>query len=344
MNNETLEITEVLSPEKKIEQALASNNVTANVIAKLKEDYLPLSINGIDDVEGYKAVDEARKVCKKLRNLAENICKTEREPAIAYQKAVIAKEKEITSEISVVEKSLEAKQAVIDHEKEQLKLAEAKRIEDELNAKIEARANQLLSYGVTGDYNTLKFSTDDQFALLLEKAKVDFHADELRKEQLRIAQEAEAKKLEEQRLANEAEAKRLQAIADEQKKANEAEALRLQKIADEQAANQAKIDAENARIEQEKQAAIDAENRAKEAAIEEAKKAQAEAERIQREIEHKEREEKIRPDKEKLESYFNSFQAKWVELTSNESTKLKVDFDMELDLLVKNYSSKIQSL
>lgn len=42
-----------------IETALAEQNITAQVIAKLKTDYSGLKINGIDDKEGFEGAHDA---------------------------------------------------------------------------------------------------------------------------------------------------------------------------------------------------------------------------------------------------------------------------------------------
>ena len=42
-------------------QALEKQNVTDKLIAEYKEKYMVMTIDGIDDAKGYKAVDDARK-------------------------------------------------------------------------------------------------------------------------------------------------------------------------------------------------------------------------------------------------------------------------------------------
>jgi hypothetical protein len=48
---------ENLTQSTQIETALAKENITAQVIAKLKENYFDLKINGLSDKEGFKAVE-----------------------------------------------------------------------------------------------------------------------------------------------------------------------------------------------------------------------------------------------------------------------------------------------
>lgn len=108
--------------ETTITTELAKQNVTEAVIAKLKADYLPLKINGIDDKVGYKKVHDARIVCRDHRTLTEKICKLGREDAVKEQKAWIAKEKEVVAQISEVEQHLKKQEDAIDAENEAIKI------------------------------------------------------------------------------------------------------------------------------------------------------------------------------------------------------------------------------
>ena len=108
--------------ENTITTELAKQNVTETVIAKLKADYLPLKINGIEDKDGYKKVHDARIVCRDHRTLTEKICKLGREDAVKEQKAWIAKEKEVVAQISEVEQYLKKQEDTIDEQKEAIKI------------------------------------------------------------------------------------------------------------------------------------------------------------------------------------------------------------------------------
>ncbi len=123
--------------ENFITTELAKQNVTEAVIAKLKTDYLPLKINGIDDKEGYKKVHDARIVCRDHRTLAEKICKAGREDAIKEQKAWIAKEKEVVAQISEVEQHLKRQEEAID------KIIEDQKIRAERLLKLPGRKEQM---------------------------------------------------------------------------------------------------------------------------------------------------------------------------------------------------------
>lgn len=124
--------------ENIITTELAKQNVTEAVIAKLKADYLPLKINGIDDKVGYKKVHDARIVCRDHRTLTEKICKLGREDAIKIQKEWIAKEKEVVAQISEVEQHLKKQEDAID------KIIEDQKIRAERLLKLPGRKEQLV--------------------------------------------------------------------------------------------------------------------------------------------------------------------------------------------------------
>ena len=70
---------------------------TKSEIALMVQECKDLTINGVDDVEGYKKVHKKRIELKMVRVKIQSTGKTLRADAIAYQKAVIGKEKESTS-------------------------------------------------------------------------------------------------------------------------------------------------------------------------------------------------------------------------------------------------------
>jgi hypothetical protein len=123
--SEELQDIAPLPIEERISNELVKHNVTEAIIAKLREDYLPLKIAGIEDKETYLIVKDARKHCKELRVLAKKICVDGREDAVAIQKAWVAKEKDVTGRIGEVEDYLEKQEkeyeAAVAKEKEDRK-------------------------------------------------------------------------------------------------------------------------------------------------------------------------------------------------------------------------------
>jgi hypothetical protein len=191
-----------------IEVALQKENITDKVILRLKTDYLGLKINGLNDKEGFKIVEDARKECKDLRVLAEKTCKVGREYAIKVQKEWIAKEKEITGAISEVENYLAEQSNKIKEEQ--------KRIEFEADqlTKLPQRKDKLASIDIVMEDAELLKIDDTQFNNLFvdlytkqlrEKAdKIQAERDELEK------QKAEQKRKEEAEIAEKKRAEEIE--------------------------------------------------------------------------------------------------------------------------------------
>lgn len=244
-----------------IETALAKENITNKVIAKLKSDYMLLTINGLDDKKGFDAVETARKECKSLRVLAAKICKSGREEAIKIQKEWIEKEKEVIGEISIVEDYLESQSNKIKEEERRILFEAAQR------SKLPIRKDKLMSIGIEVQDEELLKINDDQFNALFnefyEKHLAEKEA-KLRAEQEKIdAEKREAQRIEDERLA---ELKRLKDIED--------------------AKDKARIDAENkakAEIEQKEKERLEAIELANKLKLEAEQKAKDLAEQVERE-------------------------------------------------------------
>ena len=231
-----------------IDQALVTQNITAEVIRAMKEEFMVLKIHGLDDKEGYKLVDEKRKLCKKTRVLAKDICEKGRAHAIAEQKAWIAKQKEVVDQITEVEEYLEAQTKVIDDEKKRIK-EEQDRIEQ---TRIQNRTVKLLELGMRleGDnyvlnniyINTLHVRIYDDFTYGQTLAPVLVEAEKIkaqREEEARIKAEEETafKKLqEEQKLEREKLDRERAEFEASQKKAKEIEEARIKAAEEEKAA------------------------------------------------------------------------------------------------------------
>lgn len=286
--NEILETVET-----QVTNELVKNNVTEAVINKLKKDYLPLKIEGINDKTGYEAVRAARIECKNIRILAEKICKKGRESAILIQKAWISKEKEVTGQISEVENHLQNEQKIVDEEKERIK-QEALRKEEE---RIQNRMQKLFNIKKLPNYEFIKNMTDDEFNKFYDDANKQY-------EEMQAIEAEKARKEKE-------ESERIARIAEEQRIEQE----RLQTIQEEQArkedaikAEQQRLEHEKLRLEREKQHQVELEKAREEArlkAIEDEKK-RIESERLRKAEEERqakleaERLAALRPDKEKL--------------------------------------------
>ena len=271
MSTENTEVKEVSVIESTLQQA----NITDAVIAKLKQDYSSLIINGLEDKEGFKKVEDARKECKKWRTLASRLCKEGREKAIREQREWIEKEKEVTGKIAEVEDYLEA-------QSEKIKEEEKRIIFEAMQAKkLPVRKERLLSLGVEIEDAELLKIDDSQFEALYNEFHQKMLAEKeaaLKAEQARIeAERLEREKIEQARLAEE---KRLKELAEATERArieseNKAKAEIEEK---ERQLKEQALEAERAKARAEELAKITAERaeREKQEAIQRAEKEKAE--------------------------------------------------------------------
>lgn len=236
-------------------------NPTVAEIKAMVEQYKDFTIAGVDDHKGYLMVDTARKQLKKSRVQIEKDGKMLRAEAIAFQKAVIAKEKELIGMIEPTEKELAERQKTIDDEREMIKRKQF----------LPERVQKLQLIGVT---------VEDTFLLMLDENQWQEFYNIRYSEYL---QEQGRKALEEKRKAEEA-------LAAEQKKLEEEK----RKAVEEMAEQQRKLEAEKKKIEDEK-LAMEREKQ-KQIEIEAAKK--LEAERVKKEMEQKAQDEAARKQRE----------------------------------------------
>jgi hypothetical protein len=351
-----------------IEQALEKENITKQIIAKLKSDYSGLKINGIDDVEGFNKVEAGRKHCKNVRVTATKICKLGREKAIQEQKDWIAKEKEVVNEVSEIESELEAESNRIKEEKERILFEAAQR------EKLPERKEKFLTIGITLDDAELLKLDDFNFNALFNEFYVkhlEYIAAKAKEEAEKAAKEEAERLAEERRLeAEKAERERLaaQRLADEKAKAQEIENERLRKINEEierkAQEEKAKADAElaetqrKAKEESDRQAEIIRKQQEENARLsKEAKdksdaellaqqKAKAEEDEKERKRLAEEKQAAIAPDKIKLKKYVSTFvQVKAeFELNSEEAKSVKNNIDEKFNAF-KNWAlSEIEKI
>lgn len=262
-------------------------------IAELSAKYMPLTINGMEDAKGFKAVHEARMIVKNTRVAVEKKRVELKADALAYGKAVDSAAKRLTELLSPIEDHLEAEENAVTEAREKIKreAAEARR------AKLQARLDGLAACGNVGSPEVIEGMTDSAFASYLASVKLDFDA---RMDAERAA--AQKRKEEEEALA--AERERLAAITRQQ----EAEAAKLaaerKRIDDEAAAKARAAELEKAKAEAAEQARVAAEKRhaeqiARDKAAAEAKAAQEKAAEDAREA-ARIKAEAERPQREKL--------------------------------------------
>lgn len=88
---------------------LRKSTVTDQALAHLTAEYSALAIAGIDDLNGYKAVKEGASKLKKIRTSIKARREELTEPALKFQRALIAEEKRIVAIIEPLEAGLNAK-------------------------------------------------------------------------------------------------------------------------------------------------------------------------------------------------------------------------------------------
>lgn len=333
-------------------------------IEALKEKYSGLSLTDVNDKKQLALIKSARIEFKNARIGVEKYCKSVRDGANAFSKAVIAKEKEIVALIEPEETRLEQEEAK--YEAEQQRLAEIKRKAEEekfnsrvltlskMGFKLTDRGYELFGCVATSTEINLmdemawvKFLEGEANAAYeLEQTEIkrkEKEEEERKAEEERIKSEneklrkEESERLERQRKEQEEEKKRLEAAQAEQLKKEEELAARereLQRI-------------ENERIAAEKKKA-DESKRAKE--LEEAKTKAAEEERKRLEKEAKDREaaeamrkkkeaEKLarQPDKKKLQLWAGSIETFSVPELKSPEAKVILDEAIKKLMAVKDY-------
>lgn len=271
--------------------------ITEGSLFSLASQYQNLTVKGVDDKEGLKIVEYARKELKKKRVEIKKVSEELRDSAVKFQKAVIAREKELIAYIEPQETRLMEIEDAIWQEKERLREEAEKKESD----RIQNMLDKLSAVGFGIDFHTLKAMTDEQFNEILEISTQKYE-DEKRVEQEEQQRQAE--------LAQKEEVERQEREAKLAKEREEVEKMQAEmkaaydKLATEQAKLQKALD-EAAKEKKAVQDAKDAEEREKKrlADLEIARKEAAEQARIESEArlaleiqqkaerEHKEKEE-----------------------------------------------------
>jgi len=204
-------------------------NPTDAAIAEMRERYMPLTIAGLPDVEGFNRVHDARMVVRDYRVQVEKTRKELKADALDYGRKVDAEAKRITALLEPIETHLQTEEERITQERWKIKHAAQIKAEEEEKARKEAEAVALRA---------------EQDRLAQERAALDAERKAMEEAQAaeRQRQRAEQDRLDGERRAVEAERQRLADI----------EAARLRKIEDERIAAEA---AERARIETEQRIA-----------------------------------------------------------------------------------------
>lgn len=353
--------------ETQIEAGLQILDQKEAELTQLSQQFIGLTINGLEDRAGFKVVREGRITMKNARVGVEKAGKALRENAVKFSKRVIEREKQLIAIISPTELFLQQQ------EENYLALLEEARVKKdrEENERIQKRVDALAKFDYAIDLYELKIMEEENFQVILGHAEAEFQKEQLRKAEEAAYMQAE-KEAEEKRVANE------RAELAKQKAEQEARERELQRQENERIEETRKRDAEfkaeqerikrdqegreNAlRAEREK---LEKEKREHEEKIriELAKKEAAERAvieeqaRVKREQEAKieaehqakikaEREEALKPDKEKLRQYLNNMAGVIAPtLVDPKAISLCEDMIDDLQTVANDYKNRIHLL
>ena len=284
--------------------------VADNVIEQLRDRYLPLRVNGIDDKAGLKAVHDARMQVRSLRVDVDKARKEMKADALAWGRKVDTEAKRLTSLLEPIEEHLTREEETVKAEIERIK-----------RSRIDARIKALQAVSLPGMVPPEKMIdgwSDEEFEISLKVATRE-HEKRQEEERIRLEREA-AEKAELERLRAEEQA-RLKAEAERQameraeldrqraELAAQQQALRTQQEAAEKAEREKEQAAERARLQAEaaERARVETEARLK-------REAEAAIERAKVEAAERLRQEALRPDRDKLLAFADSLEA--IELPS----------------------------
>lgn len=225
MSTETTS-TNMNAIEARISVDLAQFDPVEAQIAKLREEYKDLRINGHEDKDGRKMVHAAWQVLRDVRLGAEKLHKALKEDALKYTQALDARKRQVVGAVSPMEEQFYADWKAFDAAVENRKREEAERAERERVAKLEGRKQAMFAVGLgfNGTHYVSKFAsvdtvntamlergTDEQFDEVLDRIRQQI-ADAMAAEQ-----RAEEERQEAVRKAQE-ETRRLQEVAEAQTK------------------------------------------------------------------------------------------------------------------------------
>ena len=212
-------------------------DITELAIQELKERYSGLTINGIDDSEGYKAVKTARIVMKGYRVDVDKRRKELTEDALKHQRFINSEAKKITEKLSEIEDYLASEEKKIDDAIAAIKAEEFRQLEIIKQDRIEMMLKH--GYRYNGNIFTAINSSDiktiteimaleeDRFNAFIVKCARQIEAEEAKRLELQAEQERQvaAAKLEQDRIAAELAAERAKLAAERAEQEAKAKAL-----------------------------------------------------------------------------------------------------------------------
>lgn len=146
-------MTQEIATTEYISTALKKFSVTDAAISDMKEKYMPLKINGVDDKKGYLEIKEARLTVKGQRIMVEKARKELTADALSFQRAINSEATRIKDALIPIESHLESQEEIYEAEKERIR----KEKENASLALLSLRLNSLLEIGFsfTGEFYIL---------------------------------------------------------------------------------------------------------------------------------------------------------------------------------------------
>lgn len=165
-----------------ITTAFEKENITEKLLVELKEKYSGITINGIDDTEGYETAKKANKELRAVQITADKLCKAGREDAIRIQKEWIEANKNFNAKVDEIKNPIQSELDRIEAE-----------IQTKENARVDARMNKLSQYTQNAKRDYIAQLDEVDFEIELQTAKREFEkaeADRIELERLRAEQKA----------------------------------------------------------------------------------------------------------------------------------------------------------
>ena len=354
--------------EEIIAKELQAFSTTDAAIAKLKQDYMVLTVSDLADQRQIDVVHEARMDVKKRRIAVTKKGEDLRSDAIKFQKAVIEEVKRIVGMLEPIETHLGMEEGKVAAEKARIKAEE----EAKEAAQLQTRVDTICAFGATFNgqmYSAfgiqiptafVKVCTNEQFELCIAKLQMAKEAVEtetrakeeaLKTETERQAKVAAEQEAERQRLAEISrkqieEADRIkagqEAIEKEKNRLADAEATRLKAIEDEKR----RVEAEKLRAEELEKAREEAIGKALKDAKEKAERdAAIAADRVEKERIAAEQKAAREPDKIKLRGFADAHHSIVApELKMQEARTILYEFLSGLSALIKLLREKAETL
>ena len=170
-------------------------NITDAAIAKMENLYMDLTVDGIDDKEGFESVRSGRMVVKGKRIEVEKKWKSYKVDSLAWGRKVDAEAKRIFTLLKPIEDHLVSQEEIITKEKERKKV-ENERIEQIM---IKGRVESLFAVDVVMSFFDVGMLSAEDYDSLLKKSIIIYESKINLAEAERLAKEVEAEKLDEER-------------------------------------------------------------------------------------------------------------------------------------------------